>query len=252
MKPIHTTLLASAFLAVTYVATPAPALAGGWRCQAQFSTSPAAKQVDDDLDAAIHLARKGYPVVTEVDKLEVSMRGEDFTWLNFPDQCLIQELMDAEIADLQLRAANFRAHEEELRQMQFQIVLARYERAVAEIELAWKNGEFAQDIAEKAIYELRVEAFDYLASLGTVSIRARLQEAITVLVERGMNAEDRAIAQQEFFVKVYTVRLEAALAVLQDRVTKGTATKADMLRIPRYVAALQRLQTFSKPYECGS
>lgn len=253
MKPANITLLVSALLAASYVAAPGVANAGGRECLAQsLSKTTAARMVDADLDAAIFVARTGRPVTKEVDTLDVSVKGENQAWLDFPNQCLIQDMLDHELADLQTRAAAFRAHESDLLHTQFQIVLGRFERAMGEIQAAWKVGRIADDIAEKTMYELRVEAFDYLQTLGTTDIRARLQEAIWEVVERGMNAEDRAIAQQQFFVKVYTIRLEAALATLQERGANGSATVEDLQRISQILVALERLQKFTTPYDCGS
>jgi hypothetical protein len=251
MKPVHTILLTSAFLAATYTAAPGSANAGERECLAQSTAKTiAAQRVDADIAAAVEVARLGRSVRSEVFVLEASVKGEDFAWLDFPDQCVIQDMLAHELDDLHERAQAFRAHEAELRQIQFQVVMGRLERAVFEIELAWKNGKIAADVAQKAMDEMRQEAFDYLASLGATQIRERLQEAVTVLIERGMQAEDRDIAQQEFFVKFYTIRLDAALAVWVARGVDGSATQEDLMRISDCLVALERLKRFSKPYDC--
>lgn len=253
MKLATKTLIVLALLAAAYFAASVPARAGALDLSPQFtSKSAAASQVDADLDEALRVARTGRVVRDEVFKLDVSMKIEELSWSGIPNPCHIQKLLDAELADLHARANAFRATEMDFLQLQFQIVLGRLERAASQIEWDAKYGKYDVDVAEKAIDQLRVEAFDYLESLGMTDIRATLQEAVTALLDRAMHAEDQAIAQQEAYVKFYTVRLEAALAVLQARVTKGVATKQDYLRIADYVAALERLQTMSTPFDCGS
>jgi hypothetical protein len=254
MKPFTTTLVATAFLAATYIAAPATARADGAVDQAPpfYSKSSAARMVDLQVDAARRVASKGGSVRGEVDKLDGALSDENQAWADFANPCHIQSLLEAEIADLHARADAFRAKEADFLVLQFEIVMGRFERAVAQIEAKWKIGEVADDIFEKTVYELRVQAFDYLQSIGTTDIRAMLQEALTVLIERGMQAEDRALALQQVQVKTYMVRLEAALAVLQERVNKGVATKQDYLRIAEYVAALERLQKMQTPFPCGS
>ncbi|MBL8857180.1 MAG: hypothetical protein JNL28_01565 [Planctomycetes bacterium] len=253
MKNFQTTLLAGTFMFVTYIAAPPTAHAGGWQCQAQWlEAQQAQKNVDRSVDVAFTVAAKGKPCIDEVDALDVDVATETFVFSVFPNQCLIQDLLDSEIADLQLRAQNFIAHEKDVIKTQYEIVLARYERAVIELTEAWKSGEMAEDIAEKALFTLRIDAFHYLESLGLTSIRARLQEAISVLTERGKNAMDQIDAQHEFYVKLYTIRLEAALAVLQDRVTAGKASKYDFHMVAKLVAALERLQNSTTPYNCGT
>lgn len=249
MKPVPTTLLASLFIAAPFIT----ASAGGRECLAQFgSKSAAALQVDKDIETAVDAARHGRDVRPDAVKLGGSVKDEDVAWATFPDQCQIQAMMLQEIGDLQKRANIFRAHEAEFRQFQFQVVLGRFERAVLEIQEAWKAGLIADDIAEKTVYEMRVEAMDYLGSLGVTDIRERLEEAIFTLVERGHHAIDRAIAQQEFFVKLYTIRLEAAIAVWMARGADGTATVVDLDRLGFALAALERLQKFDTPHDCGS
>ena len=230
MKPVYTALFTTAFLAVTYTAATAPANAGGRECLAQtLAKSVAAEHVDTAFDVAIDVARQGKFVRAEVAAIGASVKDEDFAWVDFSNQCLLEDMLNQEIADLWNRANAFRAHEAELLQVQSQVVFGRLERAVMQIELAWKQGKIAADVAQKAIESMNTEAFDYLESLGPISIRERLQEAITVLMERGSNIADRAIAQQEFFVKFYTVRLEAALAVWVARGVDGTATAEDWI-----------------------
>ena len=253
MKPVHTTLLASAFLAVSYIAAPGTVSAGGRECMAQsISKSVAAQQVDFDLEVALKAARNGKSVRAEVQKIDDSVVAEDSAWFDVPDQCHIQELLAEELADLHARADAYVAHEADILKFQFHVALGRFERAVEEIHAAWSKGLIADDIAEKAIYEMRVIAFDYVHSLVATDIRAALQVALETMIKRGILAEERAAAQQELYVKVYSLRLEAALAFLQERVAKGIATKQDYLRIAKYVAALERLQTLSKPFDCGS
>ena len=74
MKPVHTTLLASAFFAVTYIVAPGNVNAGGRECLTQtISKSTAAQQVDYDLEVALKVARSGKSVRAEVDKIEGSV-----------------------------------------------------------------------------------------------------------------------------------------------------------------------------------
>ena len=217
-----------------------------------ISKTTAAQQVDNDLDVALKAASSGKSVRAEVDKIEGSVDVEDTTWFDVPDQCHIQELLAEELADLHARADAYVAHEADILMFQFHVALGRFERAVEQIQVAWSKGLIADDIAEKAIYEMRVIAFDYVHSLVATDIRSALQVALDTMIKRGILAENRAAAQQELYVKVYSLRLEAALAFLQERVTMGVATKQDYLRIAKYVAALERLQTQSKPFDCGS
>jgi hypothetical protein len=251
MKPVHNVLLASSFLIVTYVAAPAPAHAGGWLCAQSVEQESAQKKVDSDTDIVLDVARHGLPCRPEVEALKAAVEAENLTYVGIPDQCVIQALLDQEMADLRARAAAFVAHEAEVRQAQFQIVLGRYERAVNEIRHAWETGSIAEDIAEKALYSMRVDAFDYLESLGLVSIRARLQEAITELVARGEDAMNRAEALHDTFKKLYELRLEASLKVFEVRVANGTLTKFDILRVDDAIRGLDHLQIAPTPGSCA-
>ncbi len=252
MKTLHTTLLAASFFLVTYVAAPTTAHAGGWFCaQAAADSTTVEKLVNGDTDIALAVARQGLPCRVEVEALQGSVASENFTYIGIPDQCVIQVLLTQELEDLHTRAANFLAHEIEVRQTQFQIVLARYERAVINIQEAWKNGEIAEDIALKAIYTMRVDAFDYLESLGVTSIRARLGEAMAELIARGTEAMDRAEALRDTFRKLYELRLEASLRVFEARLASGKLTKFDYKRVEESVRGLEYLHTQMKPYDCG-
>lgn len=253
MKTANSILLASAFLFTTYLAVPTTAIAGGWMCQAQAADpSFVQKQVDCDLDLAIAATHRGPAVLKEVDGLRESVCEEVKTYGAVPDQCMIQDLLETAIADLHARAAVYLAREAEMRVVQFHLVTARFEYAAGQISESWKRGDVADDIAEKALYSLRVEAFGYIESLGVPSIRERLQEAITRLIERGSHALDRAAAQHEFLVNMYTLRLETSLATLRERITDGTATKFDFTLLDRTISALDRLKIFAQPKDCGS
>jgi hypothetical protein len=250
MKLAHTALLASAFLVVSYVVVPAPAQAGGRACAALVSN--AKKSVDDATDLAIDVARRGLPVRRQVEALEVSVQAELLSKSDIPDMCVVHTMLTQELVDLCARADAFRAHEAELRQTQFQIVLGRYEAALLHVQKAWKDGLMAEDIAIKEMYTMRVDAFDYLQSLGLTDIRLRLQEAITEMIVRGDQAMDRSEAAHDAFKKLYELRLEAAIAVLKERIADGTFTKLDFKRVADAVAVLDNLEFVMQPYTCGS
>ena len=250
MKTLHTALLASSFLFVTYVAAPAPAHAGGWRCE-QLA-GHAEKNTNAAIDAALDAARRGLPIRSEVEALRTVVGVEEFTYVGMPDQCVIQMMIEHELAKLISRAELYMANQKDVHQMQLQIVLGRYERAVQKIKLAWKNGEIADDIAYQALAGLRIDAEAYLQSLGVVSIRELLQEAITELLARGMDAMDRVDALHDAFEKLYQLRLETALAVLNANIQDGKFTKFDYERVQKAVEGLETLQSAPQPNDCGS
>jgi hypothetical protein len=251
MKLAHTTLIASFFFVATAILVPVSATAGGHDCLTQtVAKQAAALQVDFDLKVAIDATRTGKYLRDEVDKLGKSVKAEEDVWSVYTDQCLIQDMMAREIGLLMKRAKLYVAHEDELRQFEVQVVLGRYERAAAEINEAWQKGEIRGDFAAQVISAMSAKVFEYLESLGVVDVRARLQEAIQTLIERGNQAIDRAVAQQQFFVKLYTIRAETALAVLLARAAAGTASVEDLERIWACYSALDRLEKFTTPYEC--
>lgn len=252
MKTLHTALLASSFLFVTYVAVPTPAHAGGKRCAQFVDTARAEMQTNVDIDVAIDVARHGLPIRSEVEALQKSVVTENFTYIGPPDPCVLQLMLDHELAQLVARAANYMANEADVRLAELQIVLGRYERAVYKIKLAWKNGEIAEDIAIQALAGLRIDADAYVQSLGLSSIRERLGAAMAELIARGQNAMDHVGAVQDTFRKLYELRLETSLAVLESRIAEGKFTKLDYERVQFAVEGLQKIQTFPTPGDCGS
>lgn len=253
MKNFPHVCFASFALATALTLSATPTFAGGWQCALQGSLAPTAEEeaVDKSLDIAVDLARHGLDLRGSAADVAVRLDFEHLFWSGLPNACQIQDILDAEVADLRARAEAFRANDKDVRLMEFHVVIGRYERMVANIQERWKAGGFADDLAEKALFTLRVQAFEYVSSLGLTDIRAQLQEAIMRLIQRGGDAMDRANALQETYVKVYTIRLEASLAVLQDRIQKGEATKQDFFRLNQIVAALEYLAAHPAPAPCG-
>ncbi|MBL8857179.1 MAG: hypothetical protein JNL28_01560 [Planctomycetes bacterium] len=252
MKIVQTTLLASSFLFVTYVVAPTRAVAGGWQCQAQWENAQqVGEQVDTSLSAAIAKSRKGLTCIDEVSALDVAVAGENDLFAGLMDPCLIEEVLDQELQDLHARTVNYVAQEADFLKTQYEIALARYERLVLQIQEDWAKGLIADDIAEQALYTLRVEAFEYLRQLGLDTIREDLEQAILELVDRGKDATQQNEAMQEFYEKVYTARLTASLAILQERVTAGKASKTDFWMVAEIVAALEHIKNFGTPYRCA-
>lgn len=254
MKTLHTALLASTFLCVTYVVVPGPARASSsWITQVGFiEASREEKQTNHATDVALDAASKGFPIHDEVDTMKTSVDLEDLNHFPVPDACVIQTQLAEELGDLYQRARDFRAHEVDVRQTQFQIVVGRYERAVLEIQERWKNDEMADEVALKAMFAMRADAFDYLQSLGVIEIRRRLDEAMSELIARGQDATDRANAIRDNFQKLYDLRLESAVAVFNARVASGNWTKQDWQRIEDTLSAIEKLALYGRPNDCGS
>ena len=253
MNALQTALLASSLLLVTYSAAPAPAHAGG-KPGANFTpdVSRAERQTNLAADVAIEVARQGLPVRPEVEALQDSVGVEELTYIGLPDQCVIQFMLTQELNQLHALAILYMAHEAELQQALFQIVVGRYERAVTKIDQAWANGEIADDIALAALVNMRVDAFTYIESLGVSSIRARLEEAMARLIARGTDAMERAEAVTDIYKTIYELRVEAALAVLQARIADGEFTKLDYERVEQALRGLEILKHSLVPYDCAS
>jgi hypothetical protein len=177
---------------------------------------------------------------------------EELTYIGLPDQCVIQFMLTQELNQLHALAILYMVHEAELRQAQVQIVLGRIERAVTKVDQAWADGGSGEDIAVQALANMRVDAFDYVESLGVSSIRARLEQAMALLIARGTDAMERTEAVHDTFRTIYELRVEVALAVLQARVADGEFTKLDYERVERAVRGLENLQHSLVPYGCAS
>lgn len=253
MKPLATVLIASAFLAATYVASSAPARAGGKRCAAYVDQVLAAEdQTNADLDVSLDLAAHGYPVRPEVERLQSSAAEEDLMYVGLPDQCVIQLMLTQELNQLQALAMLYMVHEAQLHDIELSIVLARFERAVIRVDEAWQKGEIADDIAFMSIATMRADASAYLASLGVGSIRQRLQDAMARLIVRGNDALQRAEAVRDTFRTLYELRLEIALRVMERKIGDGTLQKLDVQRVETAVRGLENLGTSLVPFDCAS
>jgi hypothetical protein len=253
MKSLATALLAPALLAASYLASAPSAEAGGKRC-ASYSedTLSAEVQTNADLDAAIDLARHGFPVRAEVEALRHSVAAEELTYVGLPDQCVIQHMLTQELNQLHALALMYMVHQAELHQAELQVVLGRFERAVMQVDQAWAAGEIADDIAFMAVATMRAEASAYLDSIGVASIRGRLEAAMALLIARGTDAMQRAEAVHDTYQKLYELRLEVSLAVLQQKLQDGSVTKLDVQRVESAVKGLENLKHALVPFDCAS
>ncbi len=244
-------LLAPALLLASHVSAQGSTVHGVW--QGQLDTQElvrAEDQVDGTIEFIAYLSSVGHPAPYWLGALDVDVVAENGVYIGLPDQCHIPEMVRNECGDLGLRAWTYVLNEDDVRAAQFQVILGRYERIALWMEDAWAGGRVTDDLYWRAMGYLRSVAFDYIESLGVVSVRERLQEALAVMEERGLNAINRAAAAQDFYYKMYRLRLEASLAVLQERLNNGKATKLDFFRINEIVAALTNLKTGTHPFIC--
>lgn len=233
-----------------------PAQAGSLDTLHASQVSPRVELAEFDVDDAVVRTlvevRRGRPAGILLNQLETFLAQENALYEGMPDACYIQEHLASEIAALRAQAARYTLRECEIVDFQREIALGRFERAALEIRTARDAGRGAEDVAEKAIQVLTSQVLDYLDSLPTVSVRARLQDAVDRMTTRAEDAYDRLAEAQIVFRATYGARLESAIDTLQRQMSDGRATIHDFDRVQALVASLEHIENRFLPNDCGS
>jgi hypothetical protein len=249
MKNFHASFLYPlALVALSF----APAFAGGRACMAASTAQKLASQerVDQAVAATLEMAKKRLSVVEQLREVQVVVDEDSAIYIGARGECLIASRLAQEIAELRARAHRYLVHESEVAALQREIVFARLERAINEIERRFANGDMAEDTFTMAVSTLQLDAFTWLESQGMISIRERLQNAISALQQAAGDAIAVLHRAQAVYVLIYEARLTAAAHTLREHVAAGKVTKQDYLRFEALSRAFDLLVKSFAPYEC--
>jgi hypothetical protein len=152
------------------------------------------------------------------------------------------------------RAMRYAVRVEDLATLQREIVLHRLERAVIGVQELAVAGKSTRAEVAKAIELLSSQASDFLDSVETPGVRARLSNALIALIADAQAEMDPYEQARAFFVELMETRIELALRTLQQHATGGRISQRDVQRLIDAYEAQSALvhAAISIPYDCGS
>ncbi len=227
----------------------APAIAGGRRCLAASQPSVETR-VDESIQEAVDLAASGFSVASKLTQVQSVVDEESLTYVSAQGECLIQQRLADEIAEMRARAARYMVHAFEVEALQREIIFARLERAMIELRGRWATRDPGDDVLQKVFETLQINAWKYLESRGPITVRQRLQDAIFA-AQAVADDDSLVLAKQLDFIRIlYQARLDSANWILKKHLAAGVASKRDYARVQAAMRALARVKQQLLPYDC--
>lgn len=210
--------------------------------------------IEREIDASI-LKLKGE---TEVDPLgtlfDTTTKIVDI-WIDKtesgPGGCYVRGRVQAAVDEMVARARRAGLHFLEVEQFQEQVIEARLDVALAELQAEMIGGRLSPGRYQRMTTLVQQRADAALEDISAPLVRARLQAALDDLFATARTAEERLAHFNRFYATLVDARLSRALGWLQFHAAARQATRQEYDRVQASLIERARAQMGSGPQPCG-
>lgn len=196
-------------------------------------------QVDEALQSLIVLTETDKATAADVDRVGHLIANFEDPFAPDPDDALVVQLRSRlmlHVQSLIFRAQNAYLSLQDAYDLQEELVDARLDFAIAQLEERLKNGGGSQKQFERAVAMLHQRADAAVGDPNAEAIRAALMEAFYQAIGRAeISATGTSVPAtvdfQPFRLALIRARLTRALESLERRAKNGGATREDYMRV---------------------